>query len=134
MNVNFLLPNFAFAHRSLTVRSPFSVRLRSLLTKRSSFAHRAFSYRSKNVHRSPIILKAFSHFHSELQRERIVLKPSVQNSDKIRKKREGNVGENFLCISEISLLSTKRQDYIAINCENSDKNQFVTNSKFHNRP
>ena len=62
-------------HSPFTIlRSPFSVRWRSLFTKRSSFAHRAFSYRSQNVHRSLIVLKAFSHFHSELQRERIVLK------------------------------------------------------------
>ena len=35
-------------HSPFTIlRSPFSVRWRSLFTKRSSFAHRAFSYRSQ---------------------------------------------------------------------------------------
>ena len=90
----FSVRSSSIVHRPFTVRSsftvlrsPFSVSSNSPFTMRSSFAHRAFSYRSQNVHRSLIVLKAFSHFHSELQNERIVLKPSVQNSDKIRKER-----------------------------------------------
>ena len=69
---------------SFTVlRSPLSVRSSSPFTKRSSFTHCAFSYRSQNVHHSLIVLKAFKHFHSELQRERIVLKgrgPGINSS------------------------------------------------------
>ena len=76
----FYFPIFAFAHRSLNVRStsvqrafivrtpcvhrlfnvcslftvlrsPFSVRSHSLITNHSSFIHCAFSYRSQNVNR-----------------------------------------------------------------------------------
>ena len=91
-----------FAHRSqFCVHRSAWVRVYRF-TKRSSFAHRAFSYRSQNVHRSLIVLKAFCYFHSELQRDRIVLKPSVQNSDKIRRNVCRRMGENFLCILEIT--------------------------------
>ena len=58
----------AFNARSLSIHSlVFRVPLCSPFTKRSTFPHRAFSYRSQNVHRSLITYKAFSHFHSELQ-------------------------------------------------------------------
>ena len=79
----FYFPIFAFAHRSLTVRSPpvhhafsvcssftvrsqftvlrspFSVRLRSSLTKRSSFAHLAFTKSLWFANRSLSVLKGF---------------------------------------------------------------------------
>ena len=63
-------------HRSVSVHS-FAFIVQSAL---EFTVHKALSF-------AHIVLKAFSHFHSDLHRERIVLKPSVQNSDRIRKER-----------------------------------------------
>ena len=122
-------PFVAFAHlpfsvhsscvyRSFTVHSSFTVLCSPFSVSLTFNVHKAFIVRSlffqlpfTKLHRLLIVLNVFRHFHSELQRERIVLKPNVHNSDKIRRNVCRRMGENVLCILEISLLITKHQDY-----------------------
>ena len=112
---NVLLSHFCVrspcVHRSFIMRPSIVHSFAWARVQHSQNVHRSLTVCSVTVHKTFIVLKAFSHFHSELQRERIVLKPSVQNSDKIRRNVCRRMGENVLCILEISLLITMPQDY-----------------------
>ena len=129
----FYFPIFAFAHRSLTVRSPSVHRafiVRSSFALRSQFCvHRsAFArvHRSQSVHRSLIVCSATVHKtfivrSSFTKRSAIFIRnsgvkgPFLSSVFKTVTKWGMNVcarvEENFLCISEILFLLTKRQDY-----------------------
>ena len=126
-------PFFAFAHRSLTVRSACN---HSAFINRSPFAHGsqycvhvvqrfARVSRSQSIHRSLTVLSVTVHKTSSFaDRSQSVptfsfgtptwkdcSEAQCSYSDKIRRNVCRRMGENVLCISEISLLITKRQDY-----------------------
>ena len=117
----FYFPIFAFAHSAFTVRSPC--------------VHRAFIVRSPfTVLRSPFSVRSRSPFTKRSAifiRNSGVKGPFLSSVFKTVTKWGLNVcarvEENFLCISEILFLLTKRQDYqLKIQRKLQSTHQFIT--------
>ena len=96
----------SIVHRSLIVQS-FAFTVQKAFIVRSSCVQLPFTKRSSFAHRS----QGVQPFLFGTPTRKDCLKPSFQNSDKIRRNVCRRMGENVFCILAITLFIKKRQDY-----------------------